>query len=283
MALRRMTSGNIPNQVLEVVFNDLTLALHMATVADGAIVADLGAIGLGINVGDIEIGAVEIKNAADDTRAEVNAGNTAAVGDVALWVADANVKASIDSFIYADDADWTDSTSKHALVGGLYQSTQQTITDGDVGPIQLDAHGNQIVTLLATDSHFGAVGAASDIDGVVHGQLRYLGGQLVFGSGTMAVSHAVTLATDDTQYGPVGADADVDGNVHGQLRYIGEQTSGLETTIQTLFDLFTGGGSDFLGLVEFKANIDAKLDTLHTDLATLHTDMQALIALQGQK
>ena len=43
--------------------------------------------------------------------------------------------------VYADDADWTDTTSKHTLVGGLYQSTPQSITDGDVGPFQVDADG----------------------------------------------------------------------------------------------------------------------------------------------
>ena len=46
-----------------------------------------------------------------------------------------------DDSIYVDDADWTDSTSKHTLVGGLYQSSPQTITDGDVGPFQVDADG----------------------------------------------------------------------------------------------------------------------------------------------
>jgi hypothetical protein len=45
-----------------------------------------------LNTGDLEIGAVEIKNGADDTRAIVKAGNTAATTDVALVVADANVK-----------------------------------------------------------------------------------------------------------------------------------------------------------------------------------------------
>src|SRR3990167_6031391 len=36
----------------------------------------------------------------------------------------------IDDVVYADDADWTDDTSKHVLVGGLYQSVPQTVTDG---------------------------------------------------------------------------------------------------------------------------------------------------------
>jgi len=44
---------------------------------------------------------------------------------------------------YIDDADWIDGMSSHQLVGGLYQTTPQTITDGDVGPFQVDSHGNQ--------------------------------------------------------------------------------------------------------------------------------------------
>ena len=47
----------------------------------------------------------------------------------------------IDDAIYADDADWTDSTSKHALVGGLYQSSPQTVTDGDVAPFNITVNG----------------------------------------------------------------------------------------------------------------------------------------------
>ena len=57
-----------------------------------------------------------------------------------------------DASVYVDDADWTDSTSSHTLVGGLYQSTPQTITDGDTGPLQVNANGNLIVDLSATDN-----------------------------------------------------------------------------------------------------------------------------------
>ena len=60
--------------------------------------------------------------------------------------------ASGDDSIYVDDADWTDSTSKHMLVGGIYQSTPQSITDGDTGPLQVNANGNLIVDLSATDN-----------------------------------------------------------------------------------------------------------------------------------
>jgi hypothetical protein len=56
--------------------------------------------------------------------------------------------ASGDDSIYVDDADWTDSTSKHTLVGGLYQSSPQSITDGDTGPLQVNANGNLIVDVI---------------------------------------------------------------------------------------------------------------------------------------
>jgi len=55
----------------------------------------------------------------------------------------------LDGAIYVDDADWTDSTSKHLLTGGLYQSSPQTVTDGDVAPYLIDANGRQIVKAAA--------------------------------------------------------------------------------------------------------------------------------------
>ena len=135
----------------------------------------------------------------------------------------------IGASVYVDDADWTDDTSSHMLVGGLYQSVPQSITDGDVGPLQVNDHGNLIITILSDDPHFGAVGTAADIDGVLHGQQRYLGDRLAaletllgVGTGVMTSAQAVTLATDDTQFGAVGAGADPDGNIHGQLRSIAE-------------------------------------------------------------
>lgn len=56
----------------------------------------------------------------------------------------------IDDCVYADDADWTDNTSKHLLVGGVYQSAPHTVTDGDVSPALMDVNGRLIVA--ATDN-----------------------------------------------------------------------------------------------------------------------------------
>lgn len=55
----------------------------------------------------------------------------------------------LDDTVYVDDADWTDNTSKHTLVGGVYQSTQHTVTDGDVSPIAVDSNGNVRVNVVA--------------------------------------------------------------------------------------------------------------------------------------
>ena len=47
----------------------------------------------------------------------------------------------IDDTVYVDDADWTGDTSKHVLVGGVYESVPQAITDGDVGPLEVTKNG----------------------------------------------------------------------------------------------------------------------------------------------
>ena len=60
--------------------------------------------------------------------------------------------------VYTDDADWSDGSSKHMLIGGLYQSTPQSITDGDVGPLQVDADGAL---------HISDGGNAITVDGTV--------------------------------------------------------------------------------------------------------------------
>lgn len=42
---------------------------------------------------------------------------------------------------YVDDEDWTALTSSHWLIGGVYQSTPGTITDGDTGPFRVNQNG----------------------------------------------------------------------------------------------------------------------------------------------
>jgi hypothetical protein len=106
----------------------------------------------------------------------------------------------IDDVIYVDDADWTDSVSKHALVGGLYQSTPQSITDGDVGPLQVDVNGNVIesnsAAILADtanmDTNLGTIAGA-----VAAGQMQVDivadGAGLALAANQLADGHNVTV------------------------------------------------------------------------------------------
>ena len=52
-----------------------------------------------------------------------------------------NNTANLGYVSYTDDDNWTDGSSNHLLVGGLYQSSMQSVTDGDVAPFQVDANG----------------------------------------------------------------------------------------------------------------------------------------------
>lgn len=100
------------------------------------------------------------------------------------------------------------------------------------------------VTIATDDTHMGAVAAASDVDGVVHGQLRYIGEaveNLKTDFGTVGEAADVDGAVHGqlryigdflaTAYGAVGAAADPDGVIHGQLRSIAENTDTLETLL----------------------------------------------------
>ncbi|KKL91348.1 hypothetical protein LCGC14_1895610, partial [marine sediment metagenome] len=82
----------------------------------------------------------------------------------------------LDNAVYVDDADWVDDTSSHLLVGGLYQSALQTITDGDVGPFQVDVNGRLIVspsTALDVSGAVVTVDLAGNNDVVAEGDVAH--------------------------------------------------------------------------------------------------------------
>jgi len=162
--------------------------------------------------GDIQIGAVELKNGATDDRALISAANTArAAGNMTLLVQ------------AVDAAGGVLGTS------GLATSALQ-LPDGHAVTVD-NASGAAAVNIQDG-------GNTITVDGTV--TVNTISGfatadkQPTLGSGAMAGSAPVTLATDDTQMGAVGADSDVDGNIHGQLRYIGEAVDGLESDIAVI-------------------------------------------------
>ena len=130
-----------------------------------------------LNAVDIQIGAVELKDSTTDARQTIRVDNATATATPTVAIGGAIYKDALDTYadndasplhtdvngrlvtvdqnssdiktavqliddaVYADDADWTGDSSKHLLVGGVYATTPNAITDGDVGPIALDADG----------------------------------------------------------------------------------------------------------------------------------------------
>jgi hypothetical protein len=123
----------------------------------------------------------------------------------------------IDDAIYADDADWTGDTSKHMLVGGIYESSQQTVTDGDVAPIAIDVNGN--VRVRVTPAAAFDHGANRDVDTTAE-QVN---------SNSVAAPHGVWIKADPGNPGRVylgnsDVTAGTDGTTDGWPLDPGEET-----------------------------------------------------------
>jgi len=169
----------------------------------------------------------------------------------------------IDDAVYADDADWTDSTSKHILVGGLYQLTPQTITDGDVGPIQLDATGG--LRLGTGNKSIGTLGANS---GVVIGDVN-------LGATDNAVLDTIDAALDAINAklvtGTVIGDVNLGATDNAVLDVIAAKDFATQTTLAALnAKLVTG---TVIGDVNLGATDNAVLDTIDAALDAINAKL----------
>lgn len=112
----------------------------------------------------------------------------------------------IDDAIYVDDAAWTDNTSKHILVGGIYEGAPQTVTDGSTAPIQLDNTGHVVESFSeATNT---AVELMDDVVAIL-GTATYTEtttkGNVI---GAVRNDDLATLANTDNEIAPVQVDAE---------------------------------------------------------------------------
>lgn len=116
--------------------------------------------------GDIQIGAVEIKNATTDDRAEVQAGNTAAAADMALTVADPNVKSDTAAMKTAleiiDDWDNNDAAKTVSFTTIIKKTGAQVGADG-AAYIAGDVLGDQSPIALAAGRYSGGAGTIHSI------------------------------------------------------------------------------------------------------------------------
>ena len=165
--------------------------------------------------------------------------------------------------VYADDADWTDSTSKHTLVGGLYQSTPQSITDGDVGPFQVDADGAL---------HISDGGNAITVDGTVTANLSAT-------DNAVLDAMVVDLAAMETLL--TAANVDHAAN-EALLITIDEDTNAIKGHVDGIETLITSTNSKIDtfdavldNILTKNTEIDAVLDTIKTDTGTIDSDTDA--------
>lgn len=198
MAAATPTDGSVNANDIGAVAMTTDRKLHVSV--QDSLPAGTNAIGKlsansGVDIGDVDVASVS--------------GNVTVVQSTASNLNTTEASASsiktavelIDDAVYVDDADWTDSTSKHVLVGGLYQSTPQTITDGDVGPIELDSTGKII------ESNSAAIKTAVEtIDNAISGsemQVDVVTSALPSGASTLAEQQTQTTALqliDDTVF-----------------------------------------------------------------------------------
>jgi hypothetical protein len=168
--------------------------------------------------------------------------------------------ASGDDSIYVDDADWTDSTSKHTLVGGLYQSSPQSITDGDVGPFQVDADGAL---------HISDGGNTITVDGTVTANLGTTDNAVL---DAVAASLSVLDDWDDSNY------ANVNMNLAGSDAQAGEGT--ISATTQRVTIATDDDGVAHLATIAGAVSTQMQVDIV-ADGAGLATDANLALMLYG--
>jgi len=120
-----------------------------------------------LEVGDLEIGAVEIKNGSSDLRVVVETPTNITTGSNAMSVYDANVDDALTttnsnlssiktSVELIDDAVVTDdsaqsSTIKQLNIGGVYDASRTAYSDGDAVVLHTTEYGNLIVSAYDED------------------------------------------------------------------------------------------------------------------------------------
>ena len=181
-------------------------------------------------------------------------------------------------------------TSAMSMLMGWDTSTWDRVQIGDG-----TAASALRVTISTNDSHFGAVGAASDVDGVIHGQLRYIGAGVdtvetsanAIQTAVEAVNQAaegtissttqrVTIATDDDGVAHL---ATIAGAVSTQMQVdvvaISAQSDG--TYIGDIkFGESLPAGSNTIGKVDLGTTDNAVLDAIDAVLDTIKVDTEAI-------
>jgi hypothetical protein len=154
----------------------------------------------------------------------------------------------IDNAIYVDDADWVDNTNSHMLIGGLYQSTPQSITDGKLGPIQLDANGRQLVKAL-------------NYDELVNGTITALNGTVTIAAANLGTAG---IGISGTWVGTIVAEGDVGDGIWTTIPLIHSLTGA--AVVST-----AANGNWFIGLAGF-VNVRIRASAWTSGTATVYLE-----------
>jgi hypothetical protein len=159
---------------------------------------------------------------------------------------------SLDKSVYVDDADWTDNTSSHTLVGGVYQSSPHTVTDGDVSPFGVDVNGNIVlgtsskaIGKLAANSgiDIGDVDVTSIVPGVAATNLgkaedaAHSSGDVGVAAMTVRANTATSLSGSDNDYQPLITDTN--GRLHvldANSTIIVSDTTAIKASVEIMDD-----------------------------------------------
>ena len=188
----------------------------------------------------------------------------------------------IDDTVYADDANWTNDTSKHTLVGGVRNDTPNSITDGDTGPIALAADGAV---------HIDDGGNTITVDGTVTANLSATDNAVLDAIDT--VLDTIKTDTQLIETATIATQAAVEKNLYGNALVItaihgGSGGTGTQDLSGTYEALYIGVGGDVVvtmvgtGNFTFKNVASGQLlpvritHVIHTN--TTATDMIALKA-----
>ena len=187
------------------------------------------------------------------------------------------IRNSLAGVVFADDAAWINDTSWHLLVGGLYQSTPQTVTDGRVAPFQIDVNGNlkvaaHSVTTIATSVTPGT--SASHL-GKAEDAAHSSGDTGVFILAVRADTAAQTAGTDGDYCGLI---CDASGRLHVNVgNVVAASQSGTWNVGAITTSVTPGTGAANLGKAE-----DAAHSTGDTGVFVLSVRADSRLRRQGR-
>jgi hypothetical protein len=185
-----------------------------------------------------------------------------------------------DAATIADNFANPDTTSVMSMLMGFDGSTWDRVTVGDG-----TAATALRVTISTNDSHFGAVGVAADVDGVIHGQLRYIGaGVDTVETSANAIQTAVE-AVNESDEGTISATTqrvtiatDDDGVAH--LATIAGDTTSIQAAVEAMDDWDESDRAK-VNLIAGQAGITANAGAAaaNTPRVTLASDDPAVVSL----